>query len=519
MRLICISRGTYSGGQELAEKLADKLGCTCLGREELISAATEAGISVGKLEMAMVSSGIFSEKLARERDHYLAFSTAYLCEKAAEGSLVYHGRTGHLLLPGVPNILRVRVLADEEYRIKSVKNKLGLDRDKARRYIQDVDEDRRKWVHSMYGTSLEDAANFDIIVNLAKMNLDNSASALLAVTQLPDFQLTPASKKALDDLLLGARARIKLARDNRTYTADVKVRADSGVVTVTYLPQDANLADAIPEVCSDLPGLKDIRTTMAMTNILWIEENFDPQSKTYNQVVDIATKWNAAVELVKLVDEEENPSGNGKATELAGDRGTVSGTGEYNGGIEDDTESETGGDEGLKQTLDKLALAGKSGGGKIVYGGRQQLLDSIDRTIPYTLVVIGELALSKGHAASLRATRELMSFLGERMKAPVATTDELGTQYLFGKRDIVQVVFYLAVSACLYFLVLTHQDFVMGFLAHSGWYADAIKDTPLAENDWMSGIIVSLAVFLLVPIISYSYGTVARAILKFIRME
>jgi hypothetical protein len=35
----------------------------------------------------------------------------------------------------------------------------------------------------------------------------------------------------------------------------------------------------------------------------------------------------------------------------------------------------------------------------------------------------------------------------------------------------------------------------------------------------MSKLIVSLAVFLFVPFVAYSYGTVARAALKLIKME
>ena len=37
MQLICISRGSYSGGKELAERLAAKLGWACLSREELLT--------------------------------------------------------------------------------------------------------------------------------------------------------------------------------------------------------------------------------------------------------------------------------------------------------------------------------------------------------------------------------------------------------------------------------------------------------------------------------------------------
>ncbi len=519
MQIICISRGTFSGGQELAAKLSDKLGYACLGREELIEAATKEGIQVGKLEMAMMKPGIFSERLALERDHYLAFSTAYLCEKAMQGGLVYHGRTGHLLLPGVSHVLRVRVLSDEDSRTRSVMQALGLDRAKARRYIEGVDEDRRRWVHSMYGVSWEDAANYDVVINLAQMSLENAASALVNVAQLPDFQMTPSSRKAMQDLLLASRARTALARDERTRMAGVKVRADNGVVTVTYLPQDAGLAQVIPEVCKDLPGMKDIRATMAMTNLLWIQEEFQPGSELYNQVVEIATKWNAAVELIRLAPEGDAPAGSEQAMAEPARDAAGQGRDAHNGGIEDDLPYDEGDNGGLNKTLDELAEIGKSGGGRVIYGGQSKLISAIDKTMPYTLVVIGELFMSRGHAARLRATRDLRGFLSESIKAPVVTSDELGSQYLFGKRDVPRVAAFLIVAAALYFLVFTHQEAVLAFLANAGWYADSIKDTFVSRVDWGPKLIVSIAVFILVPIVAYSYGSVTRAVLKLIKME
>jgi cytidylate kinase len=519
MQVICVSRGTHSGGKELAEQLATKLDYACLSREELNAAATDEGIPVGRLEMAMVRPGIFSERLALERDHYLAFTTSYLCDKAMEGGLVYHGRTGHFLLPGVSHVLKVRVLADLEYRVKAVMGDLGLDRAKARRYIEDVDEDRRRWVRSVYAVSWEDAANYDIVLNLAHVSMENAATVLMQMAQLPDFQTTPASRRSMEDLRLAAKARTLLARDERTHGASVKVRADNGVVNVTYLPQDAKLAKAIPDACRDLPGLEDIRVTMAMTNLLWIQEEFQPHSELYNEVVEVATKWNAAVELIRPAPEEESPPTREEPLARTGSQAANLEVREYDGGIEDDAPEAEAANGGLKHTLDELAKIGRSGGGRVVYGDPQQLVDTLDRSVPYTLVVLGDLFLSKGHAAKLRATRDLRSFLSDRIRAPVVTGDELGGQYFFGRRDILRTAVFLFLTLIIYYLVFVYQEPILGFLAHSGWYAEAIENTFLSRFDWMAKIVVSLAVFLIVPIVAYSYGTVARGFLKLIKME
>ena len=67
------------------------------------------------------------------------------------------------------------------------------------------------------------------------MSVENAAAALAAIAQLPDFQLTPASKRSLEDLVLGANARLLLARDERTFRANVKVRSDRGIVRNNFV--------------------------------------------------------------------------------------------------------------------------------------------------------------------------------------------------------------------------------------------------------------------------------------------
>jgi len=517
MQIICVSKGAHGAGKELAQCLSRDLGHTCISREELIEAATAEGIAVGKLEMAMVRGRGFSQRLALERDHYLAFSRAYLCERALNESVVYHGRTGHLLLQGVGNILRIRAVQDLEARISQVMRELALERDRATRYVEDVDADRERWVRNMYGVSVDEAVNYDFTVNLQNMGVENAASALVAMAQLPSFQLTPASMAVLRDLHLGSRARMALARDESTYQAAVKVRADRGVVTVSYLPQDADAAPHIRRVLGRIPDIADLRITMATATLLWIQEEFKPGSEVYGKVVEIATKWNAAVELVRLAPASARPA---EEERVVSPTVTPPGRGRgEDGGIEEDEPEEGSGDGGVSTTLDELAGAGRAGGGKSVYGGQQDLVEALDRSFPYTLVVVGDAFLSKAHAARVRATRDLRSFLSDRIRAPVVTADELGEQFLFGRRDLLGTVFFLAVTAALFFLVFSNQEAILAFLANTGWYADAVQGTFLARFDWLPKAVVSLALVLFIPIVAFSYGRVTGAFMKLIKME
>lgn len=296
MAIVMISSLYQSGRKELAEALAKKTNWPLLSREELVDRAREQGIKIGRLEVAMIKTPNQSEKLAHEKDLYLAFLTATLCEKAREGSFIYYGRGGHLLLPGVSHRLRVGLSTPQEVRVDRTAQALGLSPDKAVGYLKEIDEDFEKWIRFIHKVDSRDAKNFDAVFNLENIGLSNAAEILCHMAGMPEFQPTAASNRMVENLWLAAQSKLRLALDERTAAADLQVQADNGVVTVTYPPQQSQFRTNIPEVLAELKGCHEIQCTMAETNILWIQERFDPQAENYQQIIQLAQRWGAAVD-------------------------------------------------------------------------------------------------------------------------------------------------------------------------------------------------------------------------------
>ena len=137
MAIVTISRGTHSGGDALAMCLAEKLGYKTLSREELLTeAAGRFGAKEDVLQKALEHKPGFLQSKLRVI-HYIAYVRFALLKKAAECdlNLIYHGHAGHLLIPDAPNLLRVKVIADMEYRIKEVMERKRLTREDAIEYI------------------------------------------------------------------------------------------------------------------------------------------------------------------------------------------------------------------------------------------------------------------------------------------------------------------------------------------------------------------------------------------------
>src|SRR3990172_2697569 len=210
MPIIFVCSDPFGDGEKLARSLAEKLGYAFLSREDVVAKANECGIPVGKLELAMVKKPAVRERLARLKERYLAVATSTICEKSAEGDLVYYGRAGHLLLPGVSHVLRVRLIPEHDQRVETVMQRTKLSREKAEAFLRDIDSDIRAWVHFVHGVEMDDLRRYDLSVNLENMSLENAAAALCGIADLPDFKPTRASRRALEKPLLPARVRLRL---------------------------------------------------------------------------------------------------------------------------------------------------------------------------------------------------------------------------------------------------------------------------------------------------------------------
>ncbi len=505
MSVTTVSRGTLVGGQELATRLAKSLGCACVSREDLTEEATRLGVPTGKLQMAMVKPPRVYQRMGKERDQYLACMTMLLCERILKEDIVYYGHAAQMLLCGVPNVLRVRVLAHPEFRIASVIHKLGLSRRKAKEYIQKVDEDRDKWVRFLYGVDWSDPAHYDLVIHLDQMGLNNTATAVLAVSQLPDFKLTPASTRALKNLYLGSKAHFALSRDPRTSFADMRVSADDGIVQVTYLPLQSEVVPFVRDVLSPIEGIRSVSTTIAQSSVLFLQDEFDHCAGGFEDVMKVARKWDAAVELMRFTQigdllEPEDPDSEISRPVAA----RVGGDKVYTGGIEDDIDLEKPVDEEFSRCLDELRRHGCSGGSSTFCGSSESLLNRVGRT-NYSMIVLGEMFKDKTESTRVRLRDELKNFLVDNTDIPIIDTSELLERFRFGPKQLFRLMGALVVSVLLFFVLFTHQEQVTVFMVGE-------------EYQHLRVLAVALAV-IVVPLFAISFGTLTRELLRLFKLE
>lgn len=261
MSIITISRGTFSGGEAVARMVAERLGYRCLGREEVLEAAWGYGVAAGELAVAMDKRPPLWKRVAGERTTHLTLVRAALSRHAREDNLVYHGHLGHFFLPGIRHVLSVRVIADVEFRIAAAMQLHTFGRKEAIAYLERVDQERKQWTQFLFDVDWDDSHLYDLVVNLGRTSIATAAEAVAKLAQREEFQPTPASRKAIQDLALQSTVEARLATDPRTRgLVTARVAADEGVVTVTGTTQSLAVVDVIPVLVREIEGVREVKS-------------------------------------------------------------------------------------------------------------------------------------------------------------------------------------------------------------------------------------------------------------------
>jgi cytidylate kinase len=260
MSVITISRGTFSGGKMLAECLARRLGYRCIDRDVIVERAAAHGVSQEELRAALEKPPTLLERFQHKKYLYLVLMQAALAEEVRTGKAIYHGLAGHLLLRGAMPVVRTRIIAPMEFRIRMAQDRLKLSRNDAIAHIERMDQDRRKWTQYLYGVDWGDPAQYDVIINLEHINIDQACRMLATLVRDRCFQFTPECQAAMNDLALASRVRARLVLNPATAHLEVEVESHGGVVAIQGKLPNLDQLEEVERVVLAVEGVVGLNT-------------------------------------------------------------------------------------------------------------------------------------------------------------------------------------------------------------------------------------------------------------------
>ena len=176
MAIIVISHQMGAGGPELGMALSKRLGYRYVDQELLQDAVRRYGLAEDKLSHLDESKPTFFERFDTETRHHITVLQTTLLELAELDNCVFMRGGGQWLLRGVPHVLRMRVIAPFEHRVKHLVKRAAamgetFTQRNAAEAVRRDDLEKAGRMRYLYEVDISDPMLYELIVNTEMLKL------------------------------------------------------------------------------------------------------------------------------------------------------------------------------------------------------------------------------------------------------------------------------------------------------------------------------------------------------------
>lgn len=181
--VITIARTCGSGGHDVAEVLSKKLGIPVYDKERLMQEAKDRHCyeeMASFFEEKPVDSLLYAIAMGNSEVDRGKFPFEMIRGLAKEKDLIFIGRCGNVILRDQPDHISVFLHADDGDRIQNLCKKMGMDEKKAKRYMEEKDENRARFHRYYTGCTWGDAREYDLSISTSRLTKEEVAEQILS---------------------------------------------------------------------------------------------------------------------------------------------------------------------------------------------------------------------------------------------------------------------------------------------------------------------------------------------------
>lgn len=188
--IVTIGREHGSNGHLVARALAEALGYVCYDKEIVDHTAENSNFSKEVLDT-------FDEKRVSPYivpiPHYLGLNESFrlnmqlasaqfdvIRSLADKGDCIFVGRCADYVLRNRQDVVKVFVMADENFRIRTMMERRNLSEDAAKKLIRQVDKDRASYYKYYTDQIWGERENYDLVINSGRVGVDGTVKVIVS---------------------------------------------------------------------------------------------------------------------------------------------------------------------------------------------------------------------------------------------------------------------------------------------------------------------------------------------------
>jgi cytidylate kinase len=201
MAVVTIARFIGSGGDEIASKLAERLGYDFIDSALIAQIAEHAGVSASEVRgldeqseskamewfMDVITPRI-GKILLNGDSHlkpagYIEYLKTVIQKLAEKGNIVIVGRGGQFILAEEETAFHIRVIADLPTRVSRLRQYYSISDDEALDRIKRSDSMKRNFIQRYFRGDWDDCLRYHLVINTSHLTIDEAGDIVYRAVQ------------------------------------------------------------------------------------------------------------------------------------------------------------------------------------------------------------------------------------------------------------------------------------------------------------------------------------------------
>ncbi len=267
MTVIAMTREMATRGSEVATDVAERLGLSIIHHEIVEHEIAErTGMSEGAVHRILEGEASLLERWKLDRERMSRCTAQEILELAAKGNVLIRGWGATHILKSIPQVLCVRICAPMPFREKTLMQRRGLkDAALARHEIECSDAAHNGTIKKLFGIDLEDPRRYSIVLNTARVPVEDCVEQIVRLAKSPAFEETEQSRGALKDELILARVHDAIDQRFGSDSLDFGFEAhvSDGTVTLTGATTDEKLIVDAVRLLHGVAGVRRVESRIS----------------------------------------------------------------------------------------------------------------------------------------------------------------------------------------------------------------------------------------------------------------
>lgn len=265
MPVIAMTREMATLGKDVAAGLAERFGLTIVHHEVVEHEIAErAGLRESEVHRFLEGEASLFERWKIDSKRLSHYTAQEILELAVRGNVLIRGWGATYLLRSVPHVICVRICAPMPFREQVLMRRVDIKTNAvARSAIEGNDAAHNRTMQKLFGIDWMDASLYAIVLNTARVPVQDCVEHIARLVESAAFQETPQSRTALVDELVLSRVRSVLEQRFGTgmvALGGIQATVAEGKVTLTGATSDERLMVEVVRLMHGVEGVTGVES-------------------------------------------------------------------------------------------------------------------------------------------------------------------------------------------------------------------------------------------------------------------